>query len=211
MEVDGTLQTVNPLTLNYEPVPITLPETSEHRYLAFNYDMTQATYLVDTPIQETVRLYNFELATGEMEVNLDAVGTWDSFFVAGTVGVTDFPADNLAWSSNGQIAISGYFLALYTPEDDALRLLIPESEALIHHIEWSPDGHYLAVVIGNTVEIWDATTDERVEAIYTNTETNTNRNPYALAWHPDGNRLVVSLVIGPELLSLDVSHLYEEQ
>jgi WD40 repeat protein len=195
------------------PIPVTLPYDAAFRYLGFSQDVTQAAYILgSTTTSRMARLYGFDLASGEMqwEVNLDDIAEWHTGFVEGTIGVNSFPMDNLAWSSQGQIAISGNFLAIYTPDDDSLRVLTPESEKLIHHLEWSPDGHYLAVVVGKTVEIWDNAAGERVEVTYSNTEADANRNPYALAWHPDGTRLVVSFILGSELEAFDVSHLYED-
>lgn len=211
-EVAARLQSVDPLTAEHTLVPIAIPQDEATRYLSFNREVTQAAYILDNWNQQEVRMYGFDLATGEMqwEVNLDDIAEWHTRFVEGTIGVTSFPMDNLAWSSDGQIAISGNFLAIYTPADDSLRVLTAGSDALIHHLEWSPDGRYLAVVVGKTVEIWDAASGERVEVTYRNTETDANRNPYALAWHPDGTRLVVSFVLGSELEAFDMSHLFEE-
>lgn len=208
-EVGGRLQRVDAMTMAPTPVGITLPEYEELRYLSFSPDSAHAAYLVANSSQDTVWMYGFDVTTStlEWELDLDEQVNWvflDPYGVPPVVG----PLDIMAWSNDGRIAIGGYFLALYTPADDSLQLLNASSETLMHHVEWSPDGRYLAVSTGKRVEIWDPASAERVEVVYSNPETSLHRDPYALAWHPDGTRLVVSLIIDRELLSFDVSHLF---
>jgi WD40 repeat protein len=128
-------------------------------------------FLVSGNVDGTIRVWNVET---EEQVRI--------------MGDGDAAVTSVAWASDGHTLASGDSsdsITLWNTENgEPTQLKDGYCSGCSSQVAWSPDSQYLAIAIGQDIEVWDINKDEIIRK-YTTSKYSFN----GITWSPDGNSL----------------------